>query len=81
MKFQIFAIPDEPNRSVLRRVARQTKELEMSCSPEELIAGIDRWKAGGYIQDIFPHLPAGEREFLMTGITPAEWDEIFGKED
>ena len=30
------------------------------------------------IQDALPHLTAEEREFLMTGITPAEWDELFG---
>lgn len=31
----------------------------------------------GLIQDAFPHLSADEREFLLTGITPEEWDELY----
>jgi len=30
------------------------------------------------IQDIVPHLSPTEREFLITGIMPNEWDSIFG---
>jgi hypothetical protein len=26
------------------------------------------------IQDIFPNLAAEEREFILTGITPEEWE-------
>jgi hypothetical protein len=26
-----------------------------------------------------PHLTADQREFLMTGITPAEWQAAFGE--
>ena len=37
-----------------------------------------RWNAGNVkIQDCFPNLTASEREFLLTGITDDEWDEIF----
>ena len=34
-----------------------------------------------YIQHIFPNLSRDEREFLMTGITKEEWDELFKDED
>lgn len=33
-----------------------------------------------YVQDIFPDLSADEREFIKTGITPAEWDAAFPEE-
>lgn len=33
----------------------------------------------GLIQDAFPHLSADEREFLLTGIHPKEWDELFSE--
>jgi hypothetical protein len=33
------------------------------------------------IQDAFPHLSADQREFMMTGITPEEWNEAFGDDD
>lgn len=32
---------------------------------------------GNYIQNAFPYLSADEREFILTGITPEEWAEIF----
>tara|TARA_B110001454_G_C12553087_1_gene364438 strand:- start:226 stop:441 length:216 start_codon:yes stop_codon:yes gene_type:complete len=34
-----------------------------------------------YVQDIFPNLTSDEREFIMTGYTPEDWDELFGEED
>lgn len=35
------------------------------------------------IQILLPNLPAPQREFLISGITPEEWEEAFGslKED
>jgi len=30
------------------------------------------------IQEMFPHLNADEREFLLSGITKEEWDGIMG---
>lgn len=33
------------------------------------------------IQDVFPHLSADDREFIKTGITPEEWDAVFGKDE
>ena len=35
------------------------------------------WKQGSLIQDVMPNLSADDREFLMTGITPVEWNEMF----
>jgi hypothetical protein len=36
---------------------------------------------GGLVQDIFPDLNAEQREFLMSGATQAEWDNIFDSSD
>ena len=41
---------------------------------------IDHWKAGELLQNAFPNLSTDEREFIKTGITPSEWDEINGSE-
>lgn len=41
---------------------------------------LDRWRGGELIQRAMPHLSADDREFLMTGVTPEEWDDAF-KED
>ena len=32
------------------------------------------------IQDVFPHLTPDEREFMITGWTPAEWEDKFSEE-
>ena len=47
--------------------------LEIPCTPEQLF----NWQyKGGHIQDAMPNVPAPQREFLMTGITPEEWDVL-----
>jgi hypothetical protein len=33
------------------------------------------------IQSVVPHLCADHREFLMSGITPTEWDAFLGPGD
>ena len=45
--------------------------------PEELYA----WKTGTVIQEAMPRLNADEREFVMTGITPEEWNFHLGEEE
>ena len=44
-------------------------------------AQLDAWQAGQYIQDAMPDVPVEDREFLISGVTPEEWDEAFGKEE
>ena len=39
---------------------------------------IDLWNNGELIQRAMPNLNVGEREFLISGITPQEWEETFG---
>lgn len=38
------------------------------------------WHGGQMIQDAFPELSPDQREFIMTGTTPAEWDAMFEEE-
>lgn len=39
---------------------------------------IASWEKGELIQDAMPNLTPAEREFIKMGVTPDEWDEIFG---
>lgn len=41
----------------------------------------DAWQAGQHIQNALPQLTPEEREFLLTGATPEEWDAEFGEDD
>jgi len=34
------------------------------------------WREGKLIQDAFPQLTKDQREILMTGYTPAEWEAM-----
>lgn len=40
-------------------------------------AQLEAWQGGQLIQEAMPHLSVDDREFLMTGITPEEWDKMF----
>lgn len=42
---------------------------------------IKRWQDGDLVQDVFPFLNDDQREFLMTGITPDEWEAALGTDD
>lgn len=35
------------------------------------------WRSGMLIQDAFPDLPAEDREFLISGLCPECWNELF----
>lgn len=37
-----------------------------------------RWRQGTHIQFAMPQLNEDEREFLISGIAPEEWDKLFG---
>ena len=57
------------NTSILTGI---TRSVELPVTKAEL----ERWSNGELIQYVFPHLSDDDREFLMTGITPEEWDSI-----
>jgi hypothetical protein len=49
--------------------------LELPVSQERIVV----WLQGGtLIQDAFPELNAQQREFMLTGTTQDEWDDVFG---
>jgi len=36
------------------------------------------WNAGVLIQSAFPWMKPEDREFLISGIRPSEWEDMFG---
>ena len=46
--------------------------------PEE---NIQRWLQGELIQYAMSELTDDEREYILTGILPGEWEELFGDDD
>jgi hypothetical protein len=41
---------------------------------------IAEYNSGVLLQKAFPNLDCADREFIKSGITPEEWNQIFGKE-
>ncbi len=54
----------------------KTATLDLNVTPTQLA----RWEAGAPAQKVFMFLSADEREFIMTGIIPGEWEEYLGDE-
>jgi hypothetical protein len=48
----------------------EVNEREIDVTPEQ----IKTWHDGAMIQDAMPDMNPDDREFLMTGITPEEWE-------
>lgn len=56
------------------------KEYSMDLDVDPiLLAGYLSNRDNRLIQNIFPNLTIGEREFIKSGITPLKWDKKFGK--
>lgn len=52
-------------------------EQDIPCTEEQLF----QWTNGMLIQDAMPNLTMEQREFIMTGVTPEEWEEHIEEED
>jgi len=55
---------------------RNLRQIPMSI--DAYTQGFYAWKRGALIQEAFPSLSAEDREFILSGITPAEWADTFG---
>jgi len=62
-------------------ISRTINAMELPIDADTFASCESAWKAGMYIQDAFPMLNANQREFVKTGITPAEWEKMFGPDE
>lgn len=60
-------------------VTGKMHEMEINVTVQQLFDFMNG--RSGLAQEAFPHLSAEEREFIISGIHPTEWDELFGNED
>lgn len=53
-----------------------TRSRDLPVTPEQLAA----YESGkDLVQNIFPHLSDSDREFLISGMTDEEYDELFAE--
>ena len=55
-------------------ISGEVNTLDIACTEEQ----VARWQTGEKIQDCMPDVPAPQREFVKSGITPEEWLDTFG---
>ena len=76
MPIKIHAAYETMEKKV-RILLDNNKARVFNCSFSQYEAGSDKYFNGAHIQNAFSFLTPGEREFLMTGITPEEWDTMW----
>ena len=54
-------------------ITGEVNTMNIDCTEEQL----NRHKMGELVQDVFPNLSVEEREFLISGVTPEEWNDAF----
>lgn len=53
-------------------VTGTSRTIDLPITKEQL----DRWKNGELIQVAMPDLTAEQREFIITGTSPKEWESL-----
>ena len=59
------------------QLSGKLNSMELNVTESQMDRFHNRRENGEYVQTIFPNLTSEEREFLLSGITPSEWNEIF----
>lgn len=55
------------------QISGEVNTLEINVTEQQIL----NWQNGMYIQEAMPNVSSEEREFIKTGITPKEWNEMF----
>jgi len=61
------------------QISKTNSTMELDITYEQLDRINNRYETKELIQNIVPNLSKEEREFLITGITPKEWNELFNE--
>jgi len=51
--------------------------METTHDYDKCQAGLFKINQGEFIQDALPFMSADEREFMLSGMTPEEWEALF----
>ena len=53
------------------------KAMTFDCPFDQMMRALTEYDDGATVQEAFHFLTPDEREFMMTGMTPDEWDAMF----
>ena len=72
-----IATPEDGGGVKVRILALGKEKIFPRTTMSEMQRGAEQYQAGQLIGQAFHFLNLGEREFLMTGYTQADWDAMF----
>ena len=56
-------------------ISNKIRTLDIEITDVEL----DQWRAGHSLDKICPYLSESDKEFIVTGITDDEWEDVIRK--
>ena len=56
-------------------------EYDLRCSLTQYLEGVFDYRQGMMMQNAFNFLPQEDRELLICGLQPHEWDDVMGPEE
>lgn len=60
------------------KLAGRDSAITVDAPLDRIAKAWNEWRSrGAYIQDAFWFMTPDEREFLISGLTPTEWDKMF----
>ena len=69
---------EDKDRIKLWKECRQTKtKYELTVNVHDVLA----WSDGTFIQNVWPALDSGQREFIKMGTTPEEYEAMFTEDE
>ena len=81
MAYKIRFIIDENNEKIGRAEGTCVLSGEWYETDWFNLNGLDAWKKGLLIQEALPELSVDDREFLISGISPTTFDELYSESD
>jgi hypothetical protein len=69
------------NRNMIITRTSMTSGITRSLDLPVTEAQLATYEGGALLQNAFPNLTPGEREFIKTGITQSEWVDIYGEDE
>jgi len=80
--------PKTPTTCIVEAISweRKINSIEIPMSNSDFLEAYGKWQGINnrprvLVQDAFPSLTPVQREFIMTGTTEEEWDEMFPKDE
>jgi hypothetical protein len=58
-------------------ITKRVNVMDLPINQEQ----IDAWISGALIQNVMPDLDEDQREFLISGMMPGEFEALFGEEE